>query len=177
MDVHVYPLVYHYAYYTMQGDLQRLKISIVLEDHQHTRVVWASAGRSQRFEVLVRAFPVCTPVRFVVYPWIATVIHLFQGYIDIFEGVSTGMHRVPIGGIFQCTEHRQNLWLSVFRRNRAVCASVGCLGNPFVPTLRSGYVQTAAYLVEGDGTSCQFDAARGARDWLRADLSPPCACA
>jgi len=35
------------------------------------RAVWVGAS-------LAQAFPVCTPVRFIIYPWIATVT-MFQG--------------------------------------------------------------------------------------------------
>jgi hypothetical protein len=45
-------------------------------------------------QTLAQAFPVCTPVRFVIYPWIATVT---QGYTDSIEGVSTGNVHSPAG--------------------------------------------------------------------------------
>ena len=43
-------------------------------------------------DILAQAFPVCTPVRVIIYPWIATVI---QGQTDSFEGVSTGNAYLP----------------------------------------------------------------------------------
>jgi hypothetical protein len=41
---------------------------------------------------MAHAFPVLTPVRFTVYPWIATAI---QGCTDSFEGVYTGNAHSP----------------------------------------------------------------------------------
>ena len=49
--------------------------------------------RTKLADILARAFPVCTPVRFVVFAWIAIVI---QGSIDSIEGVSTGNACSPV---------------------------------------------------------------------------------
>jgi hypothetical protein len=58
--------------------------------HRSRPGVWRSHALAR--SVLARAFPNDTPVRFVIYPWIATVM---QGYTDSFEGASTGNAHSP----------------------------------------------------------------------------------